>query len=92
MSKRLRQALDALAAGEALRGSLMKAQGGRGMGAQTVVNWFFKLYLELGFYGCSSHSGRRTAITRWARKISSAGGSMRDVQSLAINSRGKVYR
>ena len=86
MSKRLRVALEALAAVEALSGPVMKAQGGRGMGAQTVVNWFFKLYLELGFYGCSSHSGRRTAITRWARKISAAGGSMRDVQSLARHS------
>ena len=86
MSKKLRVALEALAAGEVLKGPVMKAQGGRGMGAQTVVNWFFKLYLELGFYGCSSHSGRRTAITRWARKISAAGGSMRDVQSLARHS------
>ena len=48
MSKRLRVALEALGAGEALRGPVMKAQGGRGLGAQTVVNWFFKLYLELG--------------------------------------------
>ena len=86
MSKRLRVALEALAAGEALKGPVMKAQGGGGLGAQTVVNWFFKLYLELGFNGCSSHSGRRTAITRWARKISAAGGSMRDVQSLARHS------
>ena len=43
----------------------MKAQGARGMGAQTVVNWFFKLYLELGLSVASSHSGRRTAITLW---------------------------
>ena len=85
-SKRLRVALDALAASDALKGSVMKAQGGRGMTAQSVVNWFFKFYLELGFYGCSSHSGRRTAITRWARKISATGGSMRDVQSLARHS------
>jgi integrase/recombinase XerD len=83
MSKRLRVALEALAAGEALNGPLIKAQGGRRMGAQTVVNWFFKLYLELGFYGCSSNSGRRTAITRLARNTLAAGGSMRDVQSLA---------
>jgi hypothetical protein len=57
------------------------------MGAQTVVNWFFKLYLQLRFYGCSSHSGRRTAITRWTRNILAAGGSLRDVQSLARHSR-----
>ena len=68
------------------KGSVMMAQGGQEMGAQSVVNWFFKLYLELGFYGCSSHSGRRTAITRWARKISSVGGSMRDVQAMARHS------
>ncbi|OAJ33546.1 tyrosine-type recombinase/integrase [Piscirickettsia salmonis] len=38
--------------------------------AQTVVNWFAELYKNLGFEGCSSHSGRRTFVTR-AAKISS---------------------
>lgn len=33
MRKRLRLALEALAAGEALNGPLIKAHGGRGMGA-----------------------------------------------------------
>jgi integrase len=56
---------------------------GQPMGANGVAQWFLRLYRSLGFDGCSSHSGRRTAITRWAREIVTAGGSLRDVQDLA---------
>lgn len=45
-----------------------------------------RLYLALGFEGCSSHSGRRTFLTKAACKIVEAGGSMRDVQQLAGHS------
>jgi len=48
-----------------------------------VQVWFHRLYQELGFSGASSHSGRRTFITRIAKKIVEAGGSLRDVQELA---------
>ena len=48
-----------------------------------VVIWFRRLYQSLGFEGASSHSGRRTAITRAAKKISLVGGSLRDVQMMA---------
>jgi integrase len=86
MSKRLRQALGALGGGVVLKGAVLVSQAGVAMSPQVVTNWFFNLYRELGFEGCSSHSGRRTAITRWARKVSSVGGSMRDVQALARHS------
>jgi integrase len=50
---------------------------------QMIVNLFHRWYRHLGFEGCSSHSGRRTFITNTARKISTVGGSLRDVQMLA---------
>jgi integrase/recombinase XerD len=50
---------------------------------QTIVNTFQRWCRHLGFVGCSSHSGRRTFITNAARKISTVGGSLRDVQMLA---------
>ena len=53
---------------------------------QAVVNLFSRWYRDLGFSGCSSHSGRRTFITNAARKISTVGGSLRDVQALAGHS------
>jgi integrase len=45
--------------------------------------WFAKAYRNVGLAGCSSHSGRRTFITRAARLAHRAGGSLRDVQLLA---------
>ncbi|MGC2811200.1 MAG: site-specific integrase [Bradyrhizobium sp.] len=53
---------------------------------QAIVNMFQRWYRHLGFIGCSSHSGRRTFITNAARKISTVGGSLRDVQMLAGHS------
>jgi integrase len=53
---------------------------------QAVVNLFQRWYRHLGFVGCSSHSGRRTFITNAARRISTVGGSLRDVQMLAGHS------
>jgi len=54
--------------------------------AQAIVNQFQRWYRDLGLIGCSSHSGRRTFITNAARRISTVGGSLRDVQMLAGHS------
>lgn len=51
--------------------------------AQVIVNMFAGWYRDLGLVGCSSHSGRRTFITETAKKISTVGGSLRDVQVMA---------
>jgi integrase len=53
------------------------------MSPVSVVNWFAKAYRAIGLQGCSSHSGRRTFITRAARLVHNAGASLRDVQLLA---------
>jgi len=59
------------------------SERGGSFSAQTIVNFFQKLYQDLGLVGCSSHSGRRTFVTRLARNISRVRGSLRDVQRLA---------
>lgn len=84
LSKQLRAAFnDYLAEGHETTGAVIRSAKGGAMSAQTVTNWFHLLYKKMGFEGCSSHSGRRTAITTWARKIHTVGGSIRDVQALA---------
>jgi len=69
------------------RGGYAEGEGGRpklkSMSPHSVVKWFARLYLTVGFEGCSSHSGRRTFITMAAREIVAVGGSLRDVQQLA---------
>jgi site-specific recombinase XerD len=86
MNGELRAALVELASrrvpGMALREIIVSERGNR-TSSQVIVNLFFCWYRDLGLRGCSSHSGRRTFITAAARKISTVGGSLRDVQALA---------
>jgi integrase/recombinase XerD len=65
------------------RGPIIQSERGGALRPSSVVNWFARLYRELGFEGCTSHSGRRTFITNAARLVFKAGGSLRDVQQLA---------
>ena len=63
--------------------AVVTSERGGPLTASSVTKWFFHLYRDVGMTGCSSHSGRRTFITRAARKVSEVGGSVRDVQQLA---------
>jgi integrase/recombinase XerD len=67
-------------------GPVIRSERGRKMTALSIVVWFHRAYTRLGLEGCSSHSGRRTFITRAARLAHKAGGSLRDVQLLAGHS------
>jgi integrase len=64
-------------------GPVVRSERGGPMTALSIVVWFKRAYAYLGLDGCSSHSGRRTFITRAARLVHEAGGSLRDVQLLA---------
>jgi integrase len=64
-------------------GHVVRSERGGPMAALSIVVWFKRAYAYLGLDGCSSHSGRRTFITRAARLVHEAGGSLRDVQLLA---------
>jgi integrase len=64
-------------------GPVVLSERGRAMTPLSIVIWFARGYRTLGLEGCSSHSGRRTFITRAARLVHKAGGSLRDVQLLA---------
>jgi integrase len=62
---------------------VISTERGLSTSPQAIVNMFQRWYRHLGFVGCSSHSGRRTFITNAARKISTVGGSLKDIQELA---------
>jgi integrase len=64
-------------------GRVVRSERGDAMSPVSIVNWFALAYRAVGLAGCSSHSGRRTFITRAARLVHKAGGSLRDVQLLA---------
>jgi integrase len=62
---------------------VIASERGGPMTPLSIVVWFNRAFKNIGLKGCSSHSGRRTFVTRAARVVHKAGGSLRDVQLLA---------
>jgi len=83
MHAELREALVALHVTRHGDGPVIQSERDRPMTPVSIVNWFASAYAAIGLTGCSSHSGRRTFVTRAARLVHKAGGSLRDVQLLA---------
>ena len=83
LHKDLRSALTHWREQTAPSGPVVPSERGGHMRPLSIVMWFGRAYRALGMTGCSSHSGRRTFITRAARLVHKAGGSLRDVQLLA---------
>jgi integrase len=81
----LRAALASLraAADQSTSTHVVRSERGGPMTALSIVVWFNRAFKNIGLKGCSSHSGRRTFVTRAARIVHKAGGSLRDVQLLA---------
>jgi integrase/recombinase XerD len=82
LGKILKEALASIDIPENLNQHIILSERGIPMTPRVISSWFGRLYSDLGFSGCSSHSGRRTFGTVSARKIHDAGGSLRDVQDL----------
>jgi integrase len=79
----LRQALAAYRGLSTRAEPVIRSERGGPMTPLSIVVWFNRAFRNIGLRGCSSHSGRRTFITRAARLVHRAGGSLRDVQLLA---------
>jgi integrase len=83
MHSDLADALSTWRQASAWSGPVVRSERGGPMTALSIVVWFSRAFQTIGLEGCSSHSGRRTFITRAARLVHKAGGSLRDVQLLA---------
>lgn len=59
------------------------SERGKRISPNYVAHWFLSSYKKAGIVGCSSHSGRRTFITRVARVINLHHGSILDVMQMA---------
>lgn len=69
-----------------LTSAIIRTERSKSTSSQAIVNMFQRWYDRLGLIGCSSHSGRRTFITETSKKISTVGGSLRDIQMMVGHS------
>ena len=83
LNKELRESLEQLQKNRGRSPFIVTTERAEKASPASIVNLFAAWYRAIGLKGCSSHSGRRTFITNAARKISTVGGSLRDVQMLA---------
>lgn len=79
----LRAELELLWRQSGILGPVVLSARGGALRPNSIVNFFVALFAKAGISGCSSHSGRRTFITKAARAAHRAGASLRDVQLLA---------
>ena len=83
INAQLREALLALYAHRGKSERVIIGPFGRPLSANSVAQWFRGFYVNrMGWEGFSSHSGRRTFVTKAARAIIEAGGTLKDVQSM----------
>lgn len=108
MHPALAAALAALKAAEGLPlyGTIIKSRSGTAMTSNALRLYLQRLYVKSGLIGCSSHSGRRTFITKALRVANNHDCSIKDVQAMvghryidsteryieASPSRGKLVR
>ena len=60
----LRRALAAYRSLSTGSGPVIRSERGGAMTPLSIVVWFNRAFSNIGLHGCSSHSGRRTFITR----------------------------
>jgi integrase len=72
-------------------GPVIRSERGGPMTPLSIVVWFNRAFRSVGLTGCSSHSGRRTFITRAAQLVHKAGGSeLRRMANMTPGPDGKV--
>ncbi|MEL7445548.1 MAG: site-specific integrase [Pseudomonadota bacterium] len=65
------------------RRPLLLGRSKQAFSVNALTVFFHRLYADTGLDGCSSHSGRRTFITRTARRCTDVGASIEDVRLMA---------